>query len=43
MGNVNVSGGKASCAHEEHARGYLGAEKKSAGEQADNKKFTIGS
>ena len=42
MGNVNVPGGKASKSMKNMPKGH-GAEKKSAGEQADNKKSTIGS
>jgi len=42
MGNINVPGGKASKSMKAQPKGH-GAEKKSAGETADNKKSTIGS
>ena len=42
MGNVNVPGGKASKSMKNMPKGH-GAEKKGAGETADNKKSTIGS
>jgi hypothetical protein len=41
MGNINVPGGKASKSMKNEPKGH-GAEKKSAGETADNKKSTIG-
>ena len=40
-GNINVPGGKAAKATKPNAKGH-GAEKKGAGETADNKKSTIG-
>jgi hypothetical protein len=40
-GNINVPGGKAAKASKPNAKGH-GAEKKGAGETADNKKSTIG-
>ena len=42
MGNINVPGGKAAKSMKAQPKGH-GAEKKSAGETADNKKSTIGS
>ena len=42
MGNINVPGGKAAKATKAMPKGH-GAEKKGAGETADNKKSTIGS
>jgi hypothetical protein len=42
MGNINVPGGKAAKANKTMPKGH-GAEKKGAGETADNKKSTIGS
>jgi len=42
MGNINVPGGKASKSMKNQPKGH-GAEKKGAGENADNKKSTIGS
>ena len=42
MGNINVPGGKAAKSMKAQPKGH-GAEKKSAGENADNKKSTIGS
>jgi len=42
MGNINVPGGKASKSMKAQPKGH-GAEKKGAGEAADNKKSTIGS